>query len=222
MGIGLIILVVAIAAVLYFGRSSSWGNALSALGYPTESRFERVTSSPDEVRFKVTPARSSRGAILFLSTGGLIFLIPGFGIFGLIPLVMGLMILPLGSRYRKPATLGVVADGLVDAQGKWSFADIAGLYVRGGSSFNTDDPGQGVYTMPDGGHVYGGKPTSVMFTKALARRVVERSYLVTLRSRSGSQEHVLSGGLTLKCAQALRDDLSSEIAALGHSGLRND
>ena len=142
----------------------------------------------------------------------MMYWLPDFWILGLVPLAVGLVVLPVGARYRKRSTITVSSDALVSGKMNFPLADITALTVRAGSAFNTDDPGQAIYTTPVGGQVHGGKSSSVLFTKALARRVVERSYLVILRTRQGSKEHVLAGGLTPDCAEALRDDITSELA----------
>lgn len=214
MGLGLILIVVAVS--FYYRKKFSWLNSFSSIGYPADSRFERSETSADEVIFNVTPARSSRGALIFIISGFLISLIPGIGIIGIVPLVMGLLVFPVGSLHRKPAILRITNKSLSDGDKEWSFSDIVAIHVRNGSSFNTEEPGQPVYSTPQG-PVYGSKSTSVVFTKALGRRVVDRSYLVTLLTRQNSDESVLSGGLTLQCAEALRNSLTSEMAKHGHS-----
>jgi hypothetical protein len=216
MGFALIIGVIALGAAAYFGLLSGLANALMAFANSKTARFSRSAPTESETIYHVTPARPSRGALIAVGIGLLlIYQFPGFWIVGLIPLLIGLMVLPVGGRYRKSATIRVAGDVLVSGRHNWPLTDIVSLNVRAGSAFNTDDPGQAVYTTPGAGLVQGGKPTSVLFMKALARRVVERSYLVTLRTRQGSKEHVLAGGLNRDCAGSLADDLASDIVARG-------
>lgn len=220
MGIGLIIGIVALGAAAYFGLLSVMLNVLISPLYGRRSVFRRSMLSGDETRFDVTPARPSRGALVALVVGLLlIYLVPDFWIVGVVPLVIGLMVLSVGARYRKRSSITFAQDQLVAGKRKWALADIVGVNVRAGSSFNTDDPGQAIYTTPVGGQVLGGKSSSVLFSKALARRVVERSYLLTLRTRQGSKEDVLAGGLSLDCAKSLRDDLASEVTRRGNASL---
>lgn len=219
MGFGLIVLVAAVAAAFYFGGKAGWGNAFATLGNSARSRFSQSPSPDGGVVFDVTPARPSRGAFIFLLVGVLIsslMAVSAIGMLGLIPLTIGILGFPIGARHRVPATITVSGSGVSNGQNTWSLADIAGINIRRGSNINTEDPGQIIQTTPGGRMVSGGKPTSVMLSKALNRGAVERSYLLTLRSRTGSEEAVVSGGLTLDCAQALRDDLSEEIAKHSH------
>lgn len=216
MGFPLIIAIIVLGAAAYLGLLTGVMNAVTTLGNSTTSAFLRSTPSANEATYHVTPARSSRGAIIAIGIGLLlIYQFPGFWIVGLLPLVMGLMVLMVGARHRRRSTIRIAGDLLVCGKQQWPLADIAGLHVRAGSRFNTDDPGQAIYTTPVGGQVLGGKSSSVLFTKALARRVVERSYQVTLRTRQGSKEQVLAGGLTPECARSLADDLASDIVARG-------
>lgn len=219
MGFPLIIGLIVLGAAAYFGLLTGVMNAVTTLGNSNTSAFRRSTPSANEATYHVTPARPSRGAIVAIGIGLLlIYQFPGFWIVGLLPLVIGLVVMLVGARHRRRSTIRIAGDVLFCGKKQWPLADIADLQVRAGSRFNTDDPGQAIYTTPVGGQVLGGKSSSVLMTKALARRVVERSYLVTLRARQGSKEQVLAGGLTPECARSLADDLASDIAARGFAG----
>lgn len=213
MGFGLIIGVITLGAAAYFGLLSGLLNAVMTFANSKISVFRRKGSPGNDTIFHVSPARPSRGALIAIGVGSLtIYQFPDFWILGLVPLAIGLVVLSVGARHRKRSTITVSGDVLVSGKMKFPLADIGALSARAGSAFNTDDPGQAIYTTPVGRQVLGGKSSSVLLMKALARRVVERSYLVTLRTRQGSKEHVLAGGLTPECAEALRDEITSELA----------
>lgn len=132
--------------------------------------------------------------------------------FGLIPLAMGLLAFPIGARYRRPAAI-VFTDDAVRSDGTtWPLGEIADFNIRRGSRINAQEPPPVVHRTPAGGLIYGSKSTSAMFSRLLNRRMVERAYLISLRTRAGSDETVLAGGLTLDCAEALQRDLREELS----------
>jgi hypothetical protein len=184
------------------------------LGNPSRSRFRRSESDGRTI-FIVTPARPSWAGLVAIALGAALLMtsetLGSLALFGLIPLVMGLIALPIGARYRRPATITVAPDAIHSGGKSWPLEEIADFKVRLGSRINADEPAPVIHRTPAGGLVYGSKSTSAMFSRALNRRAIERSYLVTLRTRAGSDEAVLSGGLTLDCADALRRDLRDAV-----------
>ncbi|PKP85772.1 MAG: hypothetical protein CVT80_00675 [Alphaproteobacteria bacterium HGW-Alphaproteobacteria-2] len=214
MSMGLVLLVVLGAAGFFFARQLGFLGLIQTLGNPSRSRFRR--SEPDgKTVFDVTPARPSRAALAAIAVGVIMLVnvstLEIIAAFGLIPLAMGLLAFPIGARYRQPATM-TISDGAVRSGNKsWPIGDIADINVRRGSRINADEPAQVVHRTPDGGLIYGSKSTSAMFSRVLNRRMIERSYLVRLRTRRESGEVVLSGGLTEDCARALAADLGKVI-----------
>lgn len=210
MSMGLIFLVVlGVAGFILAKKLGLVGFALT-LANGSRSRFRRSESDGQAI-FNVTPARPSLAALVAIAIGVAMFMnaetLEIIAFFGLIPLTMGLLAFPIGARYRQPATITVTDDAIRRGVRTWPLGEIADFNVRRGSRVNADEPPPVIHHTPDGGLVYGGKSTSAMISRVLNRRMIERSYLVTLRTRAGSDETVLSGGLTLDCAEALRSDL---------------
>lgn len=209
-----------LGSVAYFlTRKIWWRNAIAAFANPVEAQFSRVQSTNGECVFQVTPARPSRAGFILIVTGLAILLVftlllpDGFlAALSLIPLIMGIVSFSIGSRHRVPTTIAVSDQKLRAGQQEWPLGDIAAVNIQQGSSINTDDPEPGIYRDVSGRVVQRNQSTTVMFSKAFNRRAVERSHILTLRCHSGSREAVLCGGLTGKCADALLNDLSAEIA----------
>ncbi|SLN10486.1 hypothetical protein [Oceanibacterium hippocampi] len=223
MGTGILVLLLLLAAGYVLLTKFGWANAFRTLGNRATSRFVR-SSADGGTTFEVVPARASRAALVLLISGAALcsqLWLEIIALFGLIPVTMGLLAFPIGARYRTPATITVSDQDIRSGDKAWPLSDVADLNLRRGSRIRTDEPPQVVHRTAGGGLVYGAQPTSAMFSRALNRRAVERSYLVTLRTRSGSDETVLSGGLTLECAQALQNDLRAEIAARQGAGAQN-
>lgn len=215
MSMGLVLLVVLGGAGVFLAKKLGLLGLVLTLGNPTRSRFRR-SESDDKTVFDVTPARPSLAALAAIAVGVVMFMnaetLEIIAIFGLIPLTMGLLAFPIGARYRQAATI-TISDGAIQSGGKsWPIGDVADINVRRGSRINADESAQVVHRTPDGGLVYGAKSSSAMFSRVLNRRMIERSYLVSLRTRAGSDETVLSGGLTLDCAESLQRDLREAIS----------
>lgn len=90
------------------------------------------------------------------------------------------------------STIAVSDDTLQRGSDSWALSDIRAFGVHRGSQVNTEQPAQ----------TYTGASTSLMFSRALDRKAVERSCRVTVRTRAGSKETVLAGGLTRDCPPA--------------------
>jgi hypothetical protein len=214
MGMGLILLVVLGVAGFFLAKKFGLLGLLLTLGNSGRSRFRRSGSAGETV-FRVTPARPSLTALAAIAVG-LTFLMNVetlgiFAFFGLMPLTMGLLAFPIGARYRQSATI-TITDEAVSSGGKsWGFGEIADFNVRQGSRINTDEPPLVIHQTPDGGLIYG-RSSFAMMSRVLNRRMIERSYFVSLRTRAGSDETVLSGGLTLDCAHALQRDLREAVS----------
>jgi len=214
MGMGLILLVVLGVAGFFLAKKFGLLGLVLTLGNRGRSRFRRSESDGQTI-FHVTPARPSLTALAAIAVG-LAFLtnvetLEFFAFFGLMPLIMGLLAFPIGARYRQPATI-TIADDAVSSGGKsWRLDEIADFNVRQGSRINTDEPPLVIHQTPDGGLIYG-RSSFAMMSRVLNRRMIERSYFVSLRTRAGSEETVLSGGLTLNCAEALQRDLREALS----------
>lgn len=216
MGMGLILLVVLGTAGVFLANKLGLMGFVLTLGNRGKSRFRRSESDGHTV-FNVTPARPSLTALAAIAVGVVMLMnvetLEIIALFGLIPLTMGLLAFPIGARYRQPVTITVSDDAIHSGAGTWPLGEIVDFNVRRGSRINADEPAPVIYRTPGGALVYGSRSTSAMFSRVLNRRAIERSYLVTLRTRAGSDEAVLSGGLTLDCAEALRRDLRDTISS---------
>lgn len=216
---GLVQLAILGGIAYFLIRKIWWRNAFAAFGYPVEAQFSCALATNGETVFQVTPARSSRAGFILIVAGLVILLfftllLPDgtLAFFSVIPLFIGVVAFSIGSRYRVPAAINVSAQTLRAGQQTWPLADIAAISIHRGSSINTDAPEPSVYRDVSGRLMQGNQSTTVMFSRAFNRRAVERSHILAVRRHSGSQETVLCGGLTRKCAEALVNDLSTEIA----------
>lgn len=214
MGMGLVLLVVLGVAGFFLARKLGLLGFFLTLGNRAISRFQRSEAGGKTV-FNVTPARPSLIALVAIVLGVVLlmnFEILGIiAIFGLIPLIMGMMAFLIGARSRQAATI-TLADGTIQSGSKsWPIGEVVDFNVRKGSKVKTDAYAPVVHQSPGGGLIHGGTPISAMFSRGLNKRMVERSYLVTLRLRASSDEVVLSGGLTLDCAESLQRDLRDVI-----------
>ena len=216
MGAGLILLVVLAVAGAFLASRFGLPGFVLTLANRGRSRFHR-TDSDGQAVFTVTPARPSLAALAALAVGVIMLAnvekLEIIALFGLIPLTMGALAFPIGARHRQAATITITPDALRSRSRTWPLAEIADFNIRRGSRINADEPPVVVHRAADGGLVPAGKSTSAMISRALNRRMIERSYLVSLRGRSGSDETVLSGGLTLECAEALQHDLRESLSA---------
>lgn len=210
MGMGLIFLVVLGAAGFLLAKKLGLPGLLLTLGNGSRGRFRRSDLEGQTI-FDVTPARPSIAALVAITIGVVMLMnvetLAIIAYFGLIPLAMGLLAFPIGARYRRPTTITFTDDAVRSGGETWPLGEIADFNIRRGSRINADEPPPIVHRASDGGLIYGGKSTSAMFSRLLNRRMIERAYLVSLRTRAGSDERVLSGGLTLDCAEALQRDL---------------
>lgn len=216
MGMGLVLLVALGVAGFLLARTLGWLDMLRTLGNPSRSRFQRSDSAGQTV-FRITPARPSLAALVAI-IGGIVWLNAGDSIgvlswFGALPLVMGAMAFPIGARHRRPATVTVANGVLQSADRSVALADVADISVRRGTWINADEPAPVVHRTADGGQHLASKSTSAMLSRVLNRRMIERSHVVSVRTRAGSNEWVVSGGLTLDCAEALRRDLQEAVSA---------
>lgn len=215
MGMGLILLVVLGVAGFFLARKLGLLGFILTLGNRGRSRFHRSERDGHTI-FNVTPARPSIAALVAIVVGVVMLMnvetLEIIAFFGLIPLTMGALAFPIGARYRQPATITIADDAVSNGGKSWRLGEIADFNVRRGSRINANEPPPVVQRTPDGGLVYGSKSTSAMFSRALNRRMIDRSYLVSLRTRAGSDETVLSGGLTLDCAEALQRDLREALS----------
>lgn len=215
MSLGLVLLVVLGVAGFFLAKKLGLLGFFLTLCNRGISRFQRSEAGGKTV-FNVTPARPSLITLAAIALG-VAMLMHGealgiIAIFGLIPLIMGAMAFLIGARYRQAATI-TVADGTIQSGSKsWPINEVADFNVRQGSKVKTDAYAPVVHHSADGARIQGATPTSAMISRGLNKRMVERSHLVTLRTRSGSDEVVLSGGLTLDCAASLQRDLRDAIA----------
>ena len=127
--------------------------------------------------------------------------------FGLIPLTMGALAVPIGARNRHPANITIADDAVRSGRKSWQLDKVADFNVWRGSRINAKEPPPVVQSTSDGGLIHGRKSTSAMASCARYGRMVDRSHLVSLRTRAGSVETISSGGLTLDRAEALQRDL---------------
>ncbi len=215
MGMGLVLLVVLGMAGFFLARKLGGLGFVLTLGNRGRSRFHR-SERDGQTTFNVTPARPSIAALVAIVVGVIMLMnveaLEIIAFFGLIPLTMGALAFPIGARYRQPATITIADDAVSNGGKSWRLGEIADFNVRRGSRINAHEPPPVVQRTPDGGLIYGSKSTSAMFSRALNRRMIDRSYLVSLRTRAGSDETVLSGGLTLDCAEALQRDLREALS----------
>lgn len=219
MGFGTILFIGLLAGGFFLLKRFGLAGAFQALLYPAKARFTRYDDAATGAAiFDVTPARVS-WTILILCV--LIYLIGNwiyqadsasghsnaipFLIWAFIP-VFGYFLL-IGARHRKRVRLTVSGEAIHAGERSWPLSQIASLQVRKGSRRGEEEVGTIVTTDPETGVATGAKPTSALIGKALGGKMAARSYLLTLRSRAGSDEHVLAGGLTLECAAALHQDL---------------
>ncbi|MPZ41944.1 MAG: hypothetical protein GEV05_00810 [Betaproteobacteria bacterium] len=215
MGMSLVLLVALGGAGFFLAKKFGLLGLVLTLGNRGRSRFRRSESDGKTI-FNVTPARPSLAALAAIAVGVVMLMnvetLGIFAYFGLIPMIMGLLAFPIGARYRQSATI-TISDGAIQSGDKsWPIGEVADFNVRRGSRINADEPASVIHRTPDGGLIYGSKSTSAMFSRVLNRRMIERSYLVSLRTRAGSDETVLSGGLTLDCAESLQRDLRDAIS----------
>ncbi|MCM4156300.1 hypothetical protein [Gramella sp. AN32] len=186
-----------------------------------KAKFTRRNNSGNSV-FDISPARPSWTLILICLIlyliGNWIFQIdtasghPGtvaYLIWIFIPVF--LFFLLIGARYRRPAQLTISDKELADGKNSWGFPEIAGFYIRKGSRRGEEEVGSSLSIDPWTGMVFGGKSTSALLGKFLGGKMAQRSYLLTMRTRQGSREIVLAGGLTLETAEALLQDLTEVI-----------
>nr|WP_067288465.1 hypothetical protein [Marinobacterium profundum] len=203
MGMGSILLVVLGVAGFFLVRKFGVLGFILTLGNPSRSRFRRSQSDGQTI-FNVTPARPSFAALPLILVGVVMLLnvetLGGVAYFGWLPVIMGVITLLTGARYRRAATITLVENAVHSGGKTWLFDEIVDFYVRQGSRTNADESAP----VPI--------PTSTAIMRALTRSMVERSYFVSLRVRADSDEAVLSGGLTLECAEALQYDLREALS----------
>lgn len=214
MGIGLILLVVLGVAGFFLAKKLGLLGFVLTLGNRGRSRFRRSESDGQTI-FNVTPARPSLTALAAIAVGVAFLMnvetLEFIAFFGLMPLIMGLLAFPIGARYRQPATITITDDAVRSGGKTWPRGEIVDFNVRQGSRVNTDEPPLVIHRTPDGGLIYS-RSSFEMISRILNRRMIERSYFVSLRTRAGSDETVLSGGLTLDCAEALQRDLREALS----------
>lgn len=216
MGSVTVLLLILLGGGYLLAKRYGGGSVFDTLRNPTTSRFTRRTEEGGGSVFDVTPARPS-WTLLVLSA--VTFLI-GFA-FPPLWLFIGVFALFffIGAKHRKPVSCSVSEGTLRVGDRTWPVADVASLQVRRGSRAGTQEVGTVVTTVPGTGIVTGGKPTSALVGKALGGRMAERSYLLTMRTRHGSEEEVIAGGLTLECAEALLRDLEECVEEAKRSGV---
>lgn len=201
----------AFGLALYLGHRFGAEHAIRALGNPAVARFTREQDGPRGVTvYQVTPARPAY-AVLALALlpipFGLFF--PPLWLFSLVFLGFAL----IGAKHRVPATL-TVGNGRLEADaGQWPLADLASVSARKNSRAGEQEVGTVVSTSAITGRVSGAKPTSALIGKALGTRMAERSWVLAVRPRSGSDTVIIAGGLTEDVAVALQDDLRQTIDA---------
>jgi len=216
MGMGLIVLVVLVVAGFFLAKKLGLLGFFLTISNGSRSRFRRSQADGQTI-FDVTPARPSLAALIAIGVGVAMLInsemLGIIAFFGLLPLVMGAMAILIGVRYRRAATIRVTENAVHCGGKTWPFAEVADINIRRGSRVNADEPALVTHRAPDGGLIYGSKSTSAMISRVLNRRMLERSYFVSLRTHAGSDETVLSGGLTLDCAEALQRDLREAVSA---------
>jgi hypothetical protein len=207
---GLLLLAV-LGLLVLIGQRFGGLNAWRALRYGRVAQFTRTGDAQRGLtRFQVTPARPAY-AVLALAALPIPFgiLFPPLWLFTLAFLGFAL----IGARHRVPAEL-TVGDGVLRAgDTTWPVQEIADIVTRKNSRAGEHEVGTVVTTNPLTGHVSGAKPTSALVGKALGGRMAERSWIVAVRSRSGSAETIIAGGLTGDVALALRADLMECVGA---------
>ncbi len=204
----LAVLLFGIGAVIWFAvKRTWWGNVFATRGNPDTASFTRSLAADGAAVYQTTPARTSKVGFVLAIIGLLLMFIP---IIGIIPLLIGVVVLSIGSRHRAPATITVSETSLGTGANRWNLADIVALNIRTDSDLNTSDPTP--YARWENGQwTINSQSTTVMFSKAFNRRAVERSYVITLTLRQGGAEAVLAGGLTPETAEALCNSLMEEI-----------
>ncbi|GAB4524293.1 MAG: hypothetical protein Kow00133_12480 [Amphiplicatus sp.] len=192
-------------------------NVGATLGNPARARFAAREENGRTI-FSTTPARTPWTSLVI--NGGMLlgaFLIfaamadfkaPGSVIaaifLGLVGILLFMPVFKAG-KTRKPAEIIVDANAL-SADGKtWRSRDIADILIRNASNLKLPEI---VANAP-------GQSTSGMMGRAAARRLVARSYVVAIRLRTGSDEEIIAGGLTLEAAEALAEDI---VQLLGKPG----
>lgn len=223
MGSGAVLLLLLVAGGYFLMKRLGAPSLFTTLLNPARARFTRhdVAESGTAV-FDVTPARASWAIVLFCT----VIFLAGYGLYradqntghaGPLPFLIWVFVpvfgyfLLIGARDRKPARLTVSDQTLSTGARSWLLAEIASLQVRKGSRSGEREVGTIMTTDLATGITTGGRPTSALIAQAIGGRMAERSYLLTVRTRSSSEEHVLAGGLTPECAEALLHDLNERL-----------
>lgn len=181
-----------------------WGfhvkNVLATWGYDATADFTRRDDpSTGGQLFHVRPARAARTPAMFLFAGGVLLLLMSsvsFWIYlmSLVFLGVGCSFVVPGARDRRPVTVSVSTHGIQSGDIGVPLNAVADLRVgHNGLVIDADSP------MPG----RNGVPISSMLGRHLGRRQAERGYVVEIRADGESHYSVLSGGLTLDCANAL-------------------
>lgn len=181
-------------------------NVVRTMGNEAVAKFTRTVNPDRSITFDIQPARVSRLSLALFGGATLVVMILMAMVPWLFPLwlLMGyfLMQTPLkDARYRKNARLTVTEGQLRNDENAYGLDDIADIRIDKALHI-VDEP---VAVGP------GGQSTSGMIGRATGRRQAERTYMLKLRARGGSEETVLCGGLTLPCAEALLSDLNTDM-----------
>lgn len=222
MAFGTIIFLGLLIIGLYLAQRFGFIVWFTTLINSSKAKYARHNTSGNTTVFDVSPARPSWTIILICF---MLYLIGNwiyqadkasghsgpFPFFIWIFIPVFLFFLLIGARHRKPVQLIVSDKEFVNGKNSWKLPDIASLYIRKGSRRGEEKVGYRVSTEPLTGIVSGGKSTSSLLGKLLGGKMARRSYLLSVRTRHGSHETVLAGGLTMETAEALLKDLNDII-----------
>lgn len=230
MAFGTIIFLGLLIVGLYLAKRLGLFVWFTTLLNSNKAKYVRQNAADNTTVFEVSPARPSWTIILICF---MLFLVGNWiyqadkasGHSGPIPFLIWIFIpvflyfLLIGARHRKPAQLIISDKELSNGKNSWNFPEIARLYIRKESSRGEEEVGSSISTDPMTGIVSGGKSSSALMGKFLGGKMAQPSYLVSMRTRHGSDETVLAGGLTLRTAEALLQDLDECIALSAKSNI---
>jgi hypothetical protein len=119
-------------------------------------------------------------------------------------LVAGSIVLP-GARYRKPVSFTVSKAGIA--------TDAASIPLNAIGAFSIECAGVRISDEPII-PILNTSPTATRVGRSMGEKQAARSYVVKMSVNGKGASHILAGGLTEHCAQALTQDLTATVSSL--------